>query len=189
MQSGSNDPFLNAVNAFNSEKSDYTGGVIDSNNYSHYSKHIPDTRTPYFDNFTYTTNSSSRLEEDYSRRYGQGYRQRRYLGGLPLLPSRKLVSRPRTSVRLHDMLTTIQLQPRAAALLEEDCINRGCNHSWTATVGSSSYRDRGELVIQSVTGRRSDTFHFLYIICIGSMNVTGQAQQNSNPFQIFALRS
>lgn len=38
MQSGSNDPFLNAVNAFNSEKSDYTGGVIDSTNYSHYTQ-------------------------------------------------------------------------------------------------------------------------------------------------------
>ncbi|CAI6100850.1 hypothetical protein V2G26_010505 [Clonostachys chloroleuca] len=38
MQSGSNNPFLNAVNAFNSEKSDYTGGVIDSNNYSHYTQ-------------------------------------------------------------------------------------------------------------------------------------------------------
>ncbi|KAK7219050.1 hypothetical protein V2G26_007053 [Clonostachys chloroleuca] len=38
MQSDSDNPFFNAVNAFNSEKIDYTGGVIDETNYSHYTQ-------------------------------------------------------------------------------------------------------------------------------------------------------
>lgn len=38
MQSGSDSPLLNAVNAFLSEKSEYDGGVITESNYSHYTQ-------------------------------------------------------------------------------------------------------------------------------------------------------
>ncbi|CAG9952847.1 unnamed protein product [Clonostachys rosea f. rosea IK726] len=38
MQSDPDNPFLNAVNAFNSEKNDYTRGVIDETNSSHYTQ-------------------------------------------------------------------------------------------------------------------------------------------------------